>query len=425
MSKKYAIEAHDLSKYYRIDLKQSSDTLIGGLYNGLTAPIRNARALWSRSNIDTESAAKDASIKAALEGVSFKVERGQVLGIIGHNGAGKSTLLKIMSRITEPSRGYADLNGRVSSLLEVGTGFHSELSGRDNVFMNGTILGMSHREVKQNFDEIVAFSGVEEYIDTPVKFYSSGMKVRLAFAVAAHLSPEILIIDEVLAVGDLAFQEKCLGKMESVSQSGRTILFVSHNMSAVEGLCHRCMLLEGGRKTYDGTVAEAINRYRTNSFTQAETLNLADRTDREGTGRVRFVEVRINEGEQVFTGEPMTLEIDFQAERALENLQIAVKFSRNYREVVMTLDNRMQGFPLGVRPGLNTLRIQIPRMDLLPGNYLIDLWAGVSTRAEDRIFNVATMKVGEHDVYGSGMTPRTGHHGLVMGPVCTWETASS
>jgi lipopolysaccharide transport system ATP-binding protein len=222
----------------------------------------------------------------ALKDVSLEVKEGDVVGIIGRNGSGKSTLLKILSKITAPTEGRALIKGRVASLLEVGTGFHSELSGRDNVYMNASILGMTKAEIDGRFDEIVDFAGVEKFIDTPVKRYSSGMMVRLAFAVAAHLEPEILIIDEVLAVGDSAFQQKCLGRMNTVAREGRTILFVSHQAAAVENLCRRGIVLENGNLKFDGTQTEAIHYY-VNSFTQV-TGCLRDRTDRRGSGQLRI-----------------------------------------------------------------------------------------------------------------------------------------
>lgn len=401
--------------------------MIEAMWSSVIAPLRNFRELTGRKlNPADHDAANghDSSIHHALRNVSFEVSEGEVLGIIGHNGAGKSTLLKIMSRITEPSSGRAVLKGRVSSLLEVGTGFHQELSGRDNVYMNGTILGMSRQEITRKFDEIVAFSGVETFVDTPVKFYSSGMKVRLAFAVAAHMDPEILIIDEVLAVGDLAFQEKCLSKMEDVSSSGRTILFVSHNMVAVEGLCNRCMLLNGGEMEYIGTVEEAISRYRQSSLTQSVGVDLGQRTDREGGGLVKFTRITCNNGGEVKAGESLRLMIEFEATGKVDHLQIAVKISRNYREVVLCLDNRLMGIKLSAKRGINRVEVILPRLDLMPNKYLIDLWAGSGTIAEDRIFNAATLNVLERDVYGSGILPRANKHGLIIPPKCHWTNQS-
>jgi lipopolysaccharide transport system ATP-binding protein len=225
----------------------------------------------------------------ALNDIEFDVKRGEVVGIIGRNGAGKSTLLKVLSRITAPTQGEIEIYGRVGSLLEVGTGFHAELTGRENIYLNGAILGMKHREISRQFDAIVEFAGVEKFLDTPVKRYSSGMYVRLAFAVAAHLNPEILIVDEVLAVGDMEFQKKCLGAMRDVATSGRTVLFVSHNMHAVSTLCSRGIFLRGGRVVHDGDVQSAVNEYMTDHALQPQLSQNADR--RAGTGEYRFTEV--------------------------------------------------------------------------------------------------------------------------------------
>src|SRR6516165_4601771 len=233
----------------------------------------------------------------ALKDVSFNVKQGEIVGIIGRNGAGKSTLLKVLSRITEPTRGRVHLRGRVASLLEVGTGFHPELSGRENIFLNGVILGMSRNEIKRHFDEIVAFAEVEKFIDTPVKRYSSGMYVRLAFAVAAFLESEILIIDEVLAVGDVQFQQKCLGKLgEATRVGGQTVLFVSHNMAAVESLCRQCIWLQHGQIAASGEVSEVIGAYLDINGSIAQETPLKERSDRSGSGRVRAVSFSINDG---------------------------------------------------------------------------------------------------------------------------------
>jgi lipopolysaccharide transport system ATP-binding protein len=245
-----AIRAEGISKLYKINPTwQRYETLRDQVVDSLKRTLRlrarapRARDLW------------------ALRDVSLEVRRGEVVGLIGRNGAGKSTLLKILSRITEPTSGFAQIRGRVGSLLEVGTGFHNELTGRENVYLNGAILGMKKREIGAKFDEIVAFSELEPFIDTPVKRYSTGMSVRLAFAVAAHLQPEILLVDEVLAVGDAAFQRKCLGKMGDVAHEGRTVLLVSHNMPAIQGLCTRALLLDSGRVAYEGSANEAVIRY--------------------------------------------------------------------------------------------------------------------------------------------------------------------
>ena len=253
------IKVKDLTKRYRLGLKEKqAETLIGQIGNVIKSPWQNLKQLRAMSKFGLD----DESVFWALKDINFEVKEGEVLGIIGKNGAGKSTLLKILSQITEPTSGKIEIHGRVASLLEVGTGFHPELSGRENIYMNGTILGMTRREIDSKLEEIIDFSGVEKFIDTPVKFYSSGMKVRLGFSVAAHLEPEILIIDEVLAVGDYEFQAKCLGKMEDVSNNqGRTILFVSHQMEAIRNLCTKTMLLKDGKLIEMGETENVMNSY--------------------------------------------------------------------------------------------------------------------------------------------------------------------
>lgn len=252
------VHAEEISKRYKIGRSEPYGALRDVVTSAVHAPARVLRRMAAGRPV---RASRGREYVWALEDVSFDVRRGEVLGLIGANGAGKSTLLKILSRITEPTRGRAELHGRVGSLLEVGTGFHPELTGRENVYLNGSILGMQRAEIERQFDEIVEFSGVAKFLDTPVKRYSSGMQVRLAFAVAAHLQPEILLVDEVLAVGDAQFQAKCLGKMESVTNEGRTVIFVSHNLAAVRRLCPRSLVLEKGRLTFDGDTDKAIEHY--------------------------------------------------------------------------------------------------------------------------------------------------------------------
>jgi lipopolysaccharide transport system ATP-binding protein len=265
-----AVEVNDISKLYRIGVKdQIYDNVAQSFLAFLKSPLRNFkryRSLYKFNDVNPNNESEGgggspSDIIWALKNISFEVTAGEKIAIIGSNGAGKSTLLKILSRVTVPTLGYAKICGRVSSLLEVGTGFHPELSGRENVYLNGTILGMRKKEVDQRFDQIVDFSGIEKFIDTPVKRYSSGMRVRLAFSVAAHLEPEILIVDEVLAVGDADFQQKCLNKMEHAGKEGRTIIFVSHNMPAVTRLCERAVLIEGGRMTNDGPAPKVVGEY--------------------------------------------------------------------------------------------------------------------------------------------------------------------
>lgn len=288
-----ALSVRGVGKRYRIgEAAASRDSLVSTLQEWLTSPARNLRRLRQLRRFKDE---EHETILWALRDVSFDVQPGEVVGVIGRNGAGKSTLLKVLSRITAPTVGDITIRGRVGSLLEVGTGFHPELTGRENVFLNGTILGMRKAEVGRRFDEIVEFSGVSKFLDTPVKRYSSGMRVRLAFAVAAHLDPEILIIDEVLAVGDMAFRKKCLEKMEQVSSEGRTVLFVSHSMESVSQLCGRTILLENGRVVIDGKTPEVIPRYYAAiADTRIDvSSSLHDTRVRRGSGAMRFNNVEI------------------------------------------------------------------------------------------------------------------------------------
>jgi lipopolysaccharide transport system ATP-binding protein len=309
-----AIHVQHLSKQYRIGrLLNGYSTLRETLTEGFTRPLRWAGSLLGRP------AEKDDNPQEsvwALNDVSFRVKPGEVVGIIGRNGAGKSTLLKILSQITEPSDGVADIEGRVASLLEVGTGFHPELTGRENLYLNGAILGMTRAEIERKFHEIVAFAGVEKFIDTPVKHYSSGMCVRLAFAVAAHLEPEILIIDEVLAVGDAVFQKKCLWKMEGVAKQGRTVLFVSHNMLAVQSLCHRVIWLHDGRIVQDGHPADVISRYLKMSASALTEQVWTDMREAPGNEKVRLRKVVAQsldpcQPQQIAMERPFTIQVEF------------------------------------------------------------------------------------------------------------------
>lgn len=261
MNPELSVKVEDVHKYYRLGVKeQASDSMAGAIMDFFRSPLKNYRKYRSLYQF-SDTGFADKSVLHALNGVSFEVDAGEVVGIIGTNGAGKSTLLKVLSRITAPTKGRVQIRGRVSSLLEVGTGFHPELTGSENIYLNGTILGMSKKEIDAKYDEIVAFSGVEDFLETPVKRYSSGMRVRLAFSVAAHLDPEILIVDEVLAVGDADFQRKCLEKMESVGQSGKTVLFISHSMPAVTRMCKRVLLLNKGQIVADGGASEVVSMY--------------------------------------------------------------------------------------------------------------------------------------------------------------------
>lgn len=305
----FAIKIENLGKKYTIGHRQQDSHL-------LRYAIANQIKNWKRQLFTGKNKNRNQEEFWALKDISFEVKQGDRVGIIGRNGAGKSTLLKLLSRITEPTTGRIRLRGRVASLLEVGTGFHPELTGRENIYLNGSILGMGKTEISKKFDEIVAFAEIERFLDTPVKRYSSGMYVRLAFAVAAHLEPEILVVDEVLAVGDVQFQKKCLGKMGEVSREGRTVLFVSHNMSAIESLCDRGILLDSGQIKIEGTAIEALEGYLHNTEHLARNIPLEKRSDRSGSGRAIASSLRIlnDGGEETSTlqsGKDYTVEIGY------------------------------------------------------------------------------------------------------------------
>lgn len=325
---------------------------------------------WLGQALPSANQNPEALIKA-LDGVSFGVEQGEVLGIMGRNGAGKSTLLKLLSRITAPSSGQIKQKGRMASLLEVGTGFHPDLTGRENVFLNGAILGMRKAEVRQRLDEIVDFAGVSAFLDTPVKRYSSGMYVRLAFAVAAHLDPEILIIDEVLAVGDAEFQKKCVDKMKSASAGqGKTILFVSHNLAFVQALCPRAILLEKGQLKADGPTADVIQHY-IQGFQPAHSA-----LTRSGTfqAELRSLHIFNEQGRPVALlqqGQPCTFVLEYYAKHALENVTVALGFNAMGGQRILSVWSEFQQQRFSFKPGLNTIRITLPTMKLMPSNYML------------------------------------------------------
>ena len=318
-----AIRLENVNKVYRLGAKdEAEDSLLKSFARMLKSPVRNYRkyrSLYDFSDIDFDNpdATVDSNVLWALRNISFDVNKGEIVGIIGRNGAGKSTLLKILSKITPPARGRVEIHGRTSSLLEVGTGFHQELTGRENVYLNATILGMRKREVDLKFDEIVEFSGVEKFLDTPVKRYSSGMRVRLAFAVAAHLEPEILIIDEVLAVGDAAFQEKCLSKMQDVGSEGRTVFFVSHNMQAVTRLCKRVITLREGQLVADGDAHKMVAAYMHEGTMSSAERSWEDINTSPGgdIARLRSVRIKDEDGQTAASFDirkPVGLEMTFE-----------------------------------------------------------------------------------------------------------------
>jgi lipopolysaccharide transport system ATP-binding protein len=351
----------------------------------------------------------------ALWDVSFEVAEGEVLGIVGANGAGKSTLLRILSRITAPSVGRAEIRGRVGSLLEVGTGFHPELTGRENVQLNGAILGMSRREIARRFDAIVDFAGVEAFLDTPVKRYSSGMRMRLAFAVAAHLEPEVLIVDEVLAVGDLAFQQRCLGKMSEVAGSGRTVLFVSHNMAAVEGLCDRALLLERGRRVTSGETRGVIAEYLARASAPMTAGAVA--TSGDGALRVRGLEL-LDEHDvsigAVQSGQTFSVELELHTRAPLARaaVQLAINDSLGARTAV--LHSGVAGGEADLPAGAHRLRCRVRDLPLVPGAYGLELklLSGGETLLFER--SAAPLLVEGGDFFGTGRLPPSGWGGRCL-----------
>jgi lipopolysaccharide transport system ATP-binding protein len=402
------ITVEGLGKDYRLGGSRKVD-IRGG-------PVKNLKVLFGGN----------AERFWALRDISFELDRGEALGIIGRNGAGKSTLLKLLSRITMPSEGRFTINGRVSSLLEVGTGFHPELSGRENIYLNGTILGMRRSEVKRKFDEIVEFSGVERFLENPVKHYSSGQKVRLAFAVAAHLEPEVLIIDEVLAVGDIEFQRKCLGKMKDVTSSGRTILFVSHNMSAINSLCSRCMLLNEGRVEAIGDTTQIINRYvHHNDDKPSGQRTFSDRTPTiDGVSRLtnlRWVGAQGQTLQHAKVTEPIALEVDYEVLKVDGRPQPMVFLYNSEGEHIFTTFPGLDA-PLGQHSGHHRATLRFPADLFNEDTYYVSVWliTWLPFKVHQVQENVMNLRIMD-DLASSTRSPS---HYVVKGalrPKFTWE----
>jgi lipopolysaccharide transport system ATP-binding protein len=366
-----AIIVENLSKSYRISHEgRALPTLRESITDAVLSPWRR---LSGRQGSRTEETFW------ALNDVSFEIGRGEIVGIIGRNGAGKSTLLKILSRITEPTRGEVRIRGRVSSLLEVGTGFHPELTGRENIYLNGSILGMKKSEIDRNFDEIVAFSEVERFLDTPVKYYSSGMYVRLAFAVAAHLEPQIMIVDEVLAVGDAAFQRKCLGKMQSVSATGgRTVLFVSHNLTSVRSLCSRAIWLKQGKVNRDGPVGSVVESYLSDILGEGRDSFDLEEIDRPPgqSPSLRLTRIAFNGGAPVRHGIPLQIDLDYEVLAGVEGVAFGIGFSSLEGGRIMTSDSDIPGERMTLEKGTRgRVRLTIPELQIQPGRYFLDVGA--------------------------------------------------
>jgi lipopolysaccharide transport system ATP-binding protein len=408
-----AITVEGLSKAYRIGLREeASETLVGAAAALAKAPLANLRKLRRLNTFSAAAEGESDDLVWALKDVSFQVERGEVVGVIGKNGAGKSTLLKILSRITEPTAGRAVVRGRVSSLLEVGTGFHPELTGRENVYMNGVILGMKKREIDAKFDEIVEFSGIEKFLDTPIKRYSSGMKVRLAFAVAAHLEPEILIIDEVLAVGDQEFQNKCLGKMQNVATSGRTILFVSHNMRAMQHLCNRGVYLAHGCMQYLGDIGSTIDAYlegvRRNT-SSADLTGAEFERDGDGSAKLEFAAVCDSQdrpADDIAMGEGITVRVRLRSLRPRLCVGVAVGVFNNLGMRVCGF-NSMNTARFGIdvsEQEVATATLKVPSLNLVEGAYWLSiaLYDARTRQIFDRVVQAVSFRIIPVDIYETG-----------------------
>lgn len=366
------VSIQGLGKRYRLQHRQDAPyvALRDVLADAMSAPLR-----WLTSKHRSQQATTEDFW--ALDDVTFDVARGEVIGIIGRNGAGKSTLLKILSRITEPTRGRVTLDGRVASLLEVGTGFHPELSGRENIFLNAAILGMTRAEIARKFDEIVAFAEVERFLDTPVKRYSSGMYVRLAFAVAAHLEPEILIVDEVLAVGDAGFQRKSLGKLQEASKGGRTVLFVSHNMAAVTSLTTRCVVLNAGRVTFDGPSAGAIEHYTQLGGRAASAARSLGKGVHTAITSARLVNTAGETVQHYSPGTPMRLEVTFETDGASRLSLEAFLVDAVHQKLALASLHQFHGITLPDRAGRFRTVLELPGLWLASGAYTFDLTTSI------------------------------------------------
>jgi len=407
-----AVRVDGLGKRYRrgrLKTRAGRTTLGEAILDGIRAPFVNLRRLHGLGS----TAEGHDPVTWALRDVSFELHEGEVLGLVGRNGAGKSTLLRVLSRITDPTCGRAEVYGRVGSLLEVGTGFHPELTGRQNVYLNGSILGMSRRDIARKFEEVVEFSGVSSFIDTPVKRYSSGMQVRLAFAVAAHFEPDVMIVDEVLAVGDAEFQRKCLAKMDDVASGGRTVLFVSHNLNAVQRLCTRCVLLDGGRVAADGAVEDVTRQYLSEALEGSVTAPpeqwiQLNRLARHGTGAATFERVRYASdhraiGYQAYSGGPLEFTIQIQSDGVRRVGSLAVTLYDEQGTRLVNADTVELGRNVGLSHGQTTLSLRIQALHLRPGRYVVGFWlAEVNGEVYDQLPSALFLEVADLQPGGFG-----------------------
>lgn len=403
------IDIRSLSKSYRI----------GRLQHDLS--LREQIVEFAKSPFSGRGESDD--VIWALRDVSFQANEGEVIGIIGRNGAGKSTLLKVLSRITYPTSGEVKVRGRIASLLEVGTGFHDELTGRENVYLNGSILGMKKREVERHFDAIVEFSGVEQFIDTPIKRYSSGMRLRLGFAVAAHLDPDVLVVDEVLAVGDASFQKKCIKAMDGLRSSGRTVLFVSHNLAAVENLCSRGIWIDAGNIRMDGPARKVIVSYMASFVGEQDSgSDLSATTSRLGSGEIRFTRLDYLSASgtpcaMTRSGEPLVLRFHYHAEKTIRDPSFGFRLFSEMGTLITECGHWMHGIRMSkVEPGPGYIDLEIESLTLLPGRYQFSLWITAAGGMPVYDGDVrASLEVEVSDIYRSGRMLDS-RYGLVYFP---------
>ncbi|MBR3724467.1 MAG: ABC transporter ATP-binding protein [Bacteroidales bacterium] len=404
-----AIEFNNVSKQYRLGLV-STKTLSHDIHRWWTVNIRGKEDPYLKiGSVNDRSSKADSEYVWALKDIDFKVEQGDVVGIIGKNGAGKSTLLKILSKVTGPTTGSIRARGRIGSLLEVGTGFHPEMTGRENIFLNGAILGMTKAEINRKLDEIIDFSGCERYIDTPVKRYSSGMTVRLGFAVAAFLEPEILVVDEVLAVGDAEFQRKAIGKMQDVSKGeGRTVLFVSHNMASIQQLCHHGILLKNGMVEKTGNVREVVDYY----LGSMQTVN---DFNREGNGAVRIIDFRI-QNSSISLGENLEIEVDIEAKQNVTTIDASFDIKDESGKQVAHVASNDDEFQIGaMRSGeKKTIHCVIKNVNLAPGGYTSSIWIGTPYVEYDMVINCVRFSVTQNDTFIKRGTPYDKYSKVVL-----------
>ena len=418
MTNNIAIKVTNLGKAYRIGLKeQKSETFIGAIVQSISKPLKNFKEISNLKKLGGER--KDENIFWANRNISFDVHEGEVLGIIGKNGAGKSTLLKLLSRITQPTEGRIEITGKVASLLEVGTGFNPDLTGRENIYLNGTILGLTRKQIDERYDEILEFSGIEKFIETPVKRYSSGMKVRLAFAVAAHLDPEILIIDEVLAVGDAEFQKKCLGKIQDVAdKEGRTVLFVSHDLAAIKNLCTRAILLQHGQIVYEGKPTDVVEYYLKNakSIESANELNIAHRS---GSGEfivtgIEFLNEKMEPVAVLESGMDVNIRIGYKCFSTAVNPVVNLIFKNSLQNEVMNLLSRIAYYGVFKLANEGSIICHIPKFPLMQGRYTIDTLLKYDFVMTDFVGSIVTIDVEKGDYYGTGKVIESMRDGVLV-----------